>query len=160
MHRLGPSTSSLEDVGSTTADLLWKRISRADICPGSSSLEAWRNARWIRARVRGRTVRVLPVLGYRKALLLHDVHHLVTGYSTSFRGELELAAWELRTGGCAWNGFFWVDRVLAVALGLLCCPRRIRAAWKSGRGQVNLYGRQPDDVLALDLEELRRLTGR
>jgi len=50
----------------------------------------------------GRTVPIKPMLvQQQQRLLLHDVHHLVTGYDTSFRGELELAAWELASPGCA-----------------------------------------------------------
>ena len=40
------------------------------------------------------------------------------GYSTKLVGELELAAWELASGGCGLNLFFWLDRFLALALGL------------------------------------------
>ena len=88
-------------MSASTAEVLWDHIRDDDLCPGATSLAAWREVRWIRARIRGCAVPVLPVLGYRDALLLHDVHHVVTGYGTALPGELELAAWELASGGCA-----------------------------------------------------------
>jgi ubiquinone biosynthesis protein Coq4 len=30
---------------------------------------------------------------------LHDLHHLVTGYPTDWKGELEISAWEI-AGSC------------------------------------------------------------
>src|SRR6478752_6208121 len=34
-----------------------------------------------------------------KAVKVHDLHHIVTGYRTNFVGELEISAWEIG-GGC------------------------------------------------------------
>jgi len=143
-------------MSASTAEVLWEHVRDADLCPGSSSLAQWRNVRWIRARVRGRAVPILPVIGYRDALVLHDVHHAVTGYGTALAGELELAAWELASGGCGWSVFFWIDRLGAVLVGLPFLPRRMLRAFRAGRGCRNLYGRSVDEILALEFEELAR----
>ena len=144
-------------MSTTTADVLWEHVRRDDLCPGSTSLEEWLEVRWIRVRIRGRAVPFLPVIGYRRALILHDVHHAVTGYGTSLRGELELAAWELASGGCSWSVFFWIDRVLAVVLGLVLMPRRTVRAARAGLGCRNLYGRRPATILALDFDVVQNL---
>jgi len=34
----------------------------------------------------------------KKALPLHDFHHILTGYGTNWIGEAEIGAWELRAG--------------------------------------------------------------
>ena len=34
----------------------------------------------------------------RKAVLKHDVHHLVTGYPSILKGEAEISAWEIASG--------------------------------------------------------------
>ena len=35
----------------------------------------------------------------KRAVKIHDLDHLVTGYATDRVGELEIAAWELASGG-------------------------------------------------------------
>ncbi|MCP3919004.1 MAG: hypothetical protein GY711_25955 [bacterium] len=63
----------------STGDALWEHVRKADLCPGATSLEAWTRVRWIRTRIGDRAVPILPVIGYRNALLLRDVHHVITG---------------------------------------------------------------------------------
>ena len=115
----------------TAQDALSSFFVAQGILREGSAVEDWIGDRWY--RIGG--IPVLPLVGKIKhSLILHDVHHLVTGYDTSWTGELELAAWELASGGCGLNLFFWLDRFLALALGLFVCPRRLwRAAsrgWK------------------------------
>jgi hypothetical protein len=143
----------------STAEVLWQHVQEDDLCPGSDSLEEWLAVRWIRVRIRGRAVPLIPVVGYRDALLLHDVHHALTGYDTSLCGELELAAWELASGGCRSSIPFWIDRLLALLLGLVLVPRRMLRAARAGRPCKNLYGERPARILALDFDEVRRRVG-
>ena len=142
----------------TTADVLWEHVQRDDLCPGAESFEAWLDVRWIKARIGGRAVPVLPVIGYRNSLTLHDVHHVLTGYDTNWRGELEIAAWELGSGGCARYYLYWIDRFIFVAIGMLLIPRAVLGAYRRGREHRNLYARTPEDVLDSDLEETLRAT--
>jgi len=142
-----------------TRTVLWTHVRDHDLCPGARSLEEWRKVRWIRVRIRGRAIPFLPVIGYRNALVLHDVHHTLTGYSTRLVGELELAAWELASGGCGWSVLFWVDRLVAVVLGLVLAPLRTFRAFRRGLACRNLYRRSVDEVLRSDHTELRRDVG-
>jgi len=66
--------------------------------------EKWLDDRWYRLPLGGRPVRVFPLLfGLKESVTLHDLHHLVSGYDTSWRGEHEVAAWEIGSGGCGWR---------------------------------------------------------
>ena len=112
---------------------------------------------WIWARVGKLAVPVLPVVLVKSSLIQHDIHHIVTGYGTSLKEELALAAWELASGGCGWDLLYWIDRLIACALGLLWTPRALFAAMRRGRHHKNLYGMQRERLLASDFDELRQL---
>src|SRR5215470_7236628 len=57
--------------------------------------------------------------GRRKAVRLHDLHHVLTEYPTTWRGEAEISAWEIASGGLHryWAG--WVLDLMNLAQGLL-----------------------------------------
>lgn len=120
------------------------------------SIDDWLADDWLRARIGGHLVRVFPKWGYKKALILHDTHHVVTGYGTDLPGELALASWELGSGGCGLSLFFWIDRIFALLLGLVFMPRRMLAAFRAGTRCRNLYGRDPQEVLAAELDDVRK----
>ena len=105
-------------------------------------------------RVGGR--RMFKLGGIKTSLMLHDIHHLVTGYDTDLQGELEIAGWELGSGGCANHKFMWLDRGFTFLLALVTSPRALFRAFRRGRGSRNLYRADLDEILALDVEELRR----
>ena len=74
----------------------------------------------------------------RKAVPLHDLHHLATGYDTSWKGEAEIAAWELASG-CSSYRAAWLLNLLAFPLGLMIAPVRTWRAFRRGRSSGNLY---------------------
>ena len=78
---------------------------------------------WIALPVFGRNVLFFPTLGKWGAVPLHDVNHILSGCDTSWRGELEIAAWELASGGCGWHLLYWIDRISFVAFGLVVASR-------------------------------------
>jgi hypothetical protein len=138
-----------------TSTALWNHVRENDLCPGADSLQEWQNVNWIKVRIGGKAIPIFPVIGYREALHLHDVHHLLTGYSTRLDGELELAAWEIASGGCHRHIVMWIDRLLACLLAFVFLPRRAARAWKRGWRCKNAYRLRTRDVLAMDLDELR-----
>jgi len=73
----------------------------------------------------------------KRALPLHDFHHILTGYGTNWVGEAEIGAWELRAG-C--NSFitYWLNG-WGVVIGMFMSPRRVWRAFRSARGQHTLY---------------------
>ena len=137
----------------TGEDALSRFFVEQGLWPEGSSVTDWIGDRWL--RIGG--IRVLPLVGgIKESLILHDLHHVLTGYDTSWTGELELAGWELGSGGCGRPLFFWFDRLGALAIGLLTVPRRTIQALRRGRSERNLYGRRSAEVLASEVSELGR----
>lgn len=95
----------------------------------------------------------------RRALPLHDLHHVATGYGGGLGGEAQIGAWELRCG-CPNAAAFVLD-ALAVMLGCWVAPARTWRAWRRARGQRTLYrhGRAVEELLDLSVGELRLLLG-
>src|SRR5688500_10311930 len=94
--------------------------------------EAGYTSRWVALPVGSLQV-YFPNTGPRKrAVVLHDLHHVATGYSTTWRGEAEIAAWEL-AAGCGRYWAAWGLNLGAAALGLVIAPRRTLRAWRRGR---------------------------
>ena len=73
-----------------------------------------------------------------RAVRLHDLHHVATGYDTDLAGEAEIAAWEIASG-CAGFAAAWILNLYALAIGLLVAPARTRRAFARGRRSGNLY---------------------
>ena len=76
----------------------------------------------------------------KRAVRLHDLHHVATGFGTDPAGEFEISAWEIRRG---LRGLRWFVRSLVTGgalAGLLYCPRRALAAWRAAQGRgVTLF---------------------
>ncbi len=93
------------------------------------------------------------------AVRFHDLHHVLTGYATDFRGECEIGAWEVASG-CGRFGAAWVLNLFALAHGLPVWPGRILRAFARGRRGRNLYRQQYDDaLLEREVEPVRRELG-
>ena len=81
----------------------------------------------------------LPNFGWRRrAIDAHDVHHLLTGYPCTAKGELLIAAWEWGAGRFPhWGATLFCGPL--VLAGLAWMPRRTLAAWRHGRRCRSLY---------------------
>ncbi|HYH08788.1 MAG TPA: hypothetical protein VEK11_17170 [Thermoanaerobaculia bacterium] len=118
--------------------------------------------RWVKLKVRGVTVIAFPNTAARlRSVKLHDIHHVLTGYDTSWAGEAEIGAWELASG-CRDHYAAWVLNFGAVAIGAVLCPRRVWAAFQRGRRSGNLYSgnfsEQLLDRTVADLQQSLDLT--
>ena len=81
----------------------------------------------------------LPDFGWRRrALRAHDLHHLMTGYPMTMRGEFQLAAWEVGAGRYPHWGATMMCAPL-ILVGLLWSPRAIWRAYRAGCGSRSLY---------------------
>ncbi len=74
----------------------------------------------------------------KKALIYHDIHHLVTGYNGNWKGEVAISAWEV-SSGCGKYSAAWALDLAGFALGLFIYPERVFKAFIRGRRTQNLY---------------------
>lgn len=114
-------------------------------------------ARTWRCRLGPVTLR-LPNFGWRRdAIFRHDLHHVITGYPCTMRGEFQMAAWEFAAGRYPHPAAtaFCAPLVLA---GLLWSPGSIWRAFLAGRRSRSLYGRElTEELLRSPLAEWRAL---
>lgn len=101
---------------------------------------------WVPTKVWKLTLEVPNTDGRRRAVRLHDLHHVLTGYQTTWTGEAEIAAWELASGCFRWPAAT-VLNTGALAVGLVIAPLRVARAWSRGRQTENLYGEDGVDHL-------------
>ncbi len=118
-------------------------------------------ARWV-ALVKGPIPIGFPNLASRvRAVRCHDIHHLVTGYSTHWLGEGEISTWELASG-CRDYFAAWVLNLGGMMIGLLISPRATFRAFVRGRHSANLYHRAQgidDELLDMPVRQLRAELG-
>jgi len=100
----------------------------------------------------------------QRAIRLHDLHHVVTGYGTDPAGEAEISAWELRRGVGIFSTFVKGIVVSGALFGLVHSPLRTVAAWKAGWSAEGV-GLQPAtmeryaELMQMKVGELRRVYG-
>lgn len=100
---------------------------------GGDSLE------WVPLKLWKLTVKIPNTEGRRKAVRIHDLHHVLTGYDTTLAGEAEIGAWELASGCLRWPAAT-VLNLSILAIGLVIAPVRLARAWARGSQTKNLYG--------------------
>lgn len=83
---------------------------------------------------------------YARAMRLHDLHHVVTGYRTDGSGEFEIAAWELGSG-CASHVMAWIFDLFGMGVGGMIWPRATLSAYRAGLDSRNLFIERYDEVL-------------
>ena len=91
-----------------------------------------------------------------RAVRLHDLHHVATGYDTSVLGEAEIGAWEI---GSSCRGFVaaWILNLYAMVLGFWIDPGAVFRAFVRGRRSGNLYaGVWEEALLEKRVGELRQ----
>jgi len=95
-------------------------------------------APWVKFRIGPVVIPVPNTAARKEALPLHDLHHIATGYDTSWRGEGEIAAWELGAG-CGRYAAAWMLNLAAIWVGIAIAPRRTWRAFWRGRRTRTLY---------------------
>lgn len=96
----------------------------------------------------------------KKALILHDIHHIVTGYKSDWQGEAEIAAWEVSTG-CGDYSAAWVLDTGGIAMGIMFYPVKTFKAFVRGRRTTNLYlsNYRKEDLVNLSIREVQDKLG-
>jgi len=137
------------------ADASSVRDARAQYFAANGFSEASYRDAWVRFKIGPFPVAFPNTASRRRAIPLHDLHHVATGYATTLIGEAEIGAWEIG-GSCTDHWAAWVLNASAFAYGALLAPRRVYRAFMRGRHSRNLYrlGWQ-DSLLDLTVGELR-----
>src|SRR5690606_29660158 len=100
--------------------------------------EAGYRDRWVWLRAGPLRIPLYNSRARVRAVKLHDLHHVATGYATTWTGEAEIAAWEL-AGGCGRHYAAWLLNLAALAVGAVIAPRRVARAFARGRRSATLY---------------------
>jgi hypothetical protein len=112
--------------------------------------------RWIKVKVWRIPIWLPNTAGRVKAVKLHDLHHVLTEYPTTWRGEAEISAWEVGAGGlqCYYAG--WILDLMNIAQGLVVNPRGVYRAFMRGRRNSNLFATEfSDELLCREVGEYR-----
>lgn len=133
------------------------RAARAQYFAANGFSDAGYTARWISLGKLGPIPVGFPNTASRKrAIPLHDLHHVATGYATTWIGEAEIAAWEI-AGGCTDHWAAWVLNAGGFSYGIMLAPRRIYRAFMRGRKSRTLYHLGWDDsLLDITVADLRQ----
>jgi len=94
----------------------------------------------------------------KKAVPFHDLHHVVTGYTTDFRGEVEISAWEIGAG-CKTVWFAWMINLGGLLAGMMIAPRATARAFARGLDSHTLYGESYDALLEQRVEDVKTRLG-
>jgi len=113
--------------------------------------------RWIKVKVWRIPIWLPNTAGRVRAVKLHDIHHVLTEYPTTWRGEAEISSWEVGSGGLHKYYAGWLLDLLNIAQGLVVNPVGVYRAFMRGRGNKNLFLREfDDDILDHQVGEYRR----
>ena len=82
------------------------------------------------------------------AVKLHDIHHILTGYTAFFKGETEIGAWEI-AAGCGKYKIAWFLNFSSFLYGIFLYPRGLYKAFMRGRRAATTlyYGTPYDEAL-------------
>jgi hypothetical protein len=99
---------------------------------------------------------VLPNFAWRrKAIEAHDLHHVLTGYPCTIRGEVQMAAWEFGAGPMP-HPMATLFCLPLVIVGLLSMPQTTFMAFVLGRRSFGFHGSQiSPQILAAPLHTSR-----
>lgn len=112
--------------------------------------------RWVKLRAGPLSIYFPNTKARVRAVRLHDLHHVLTEYDTTWSGEAEIGAWEI-AAGCGRYYAAWVLNLNAFAIGLVLAPRAVYRAFMRGRGNGNLYaGVFEEGLLSQVVGEARR----
>lgn len=89
---------------------------------------------------------------------LHDIHHIVTGNNTTWKGESAVSSWEVASGG--WDKLYvpWLLTLWAMGLGVLFYTTTTLNAFKKGLTMKNALtsGLTKNEINALTVDQLQK----
>ncbi|MGD9762791.1 MAG: hypothetical protein AB7V27_03655 [Candidatus Binatia bacterium] len=116
--------------------------------------------RWVRLGIGPVALYFPNAAGRKHAVKLHDLHHVLTGYPTTWTGEAEIAAFEIASG-CRRFAWAWGLNIGGLVIGLAIAPRATFCAFVRGRHAGNLYrhGELRDALLECSVRDTRHALG-
>ena len=98
---------------------------------------------------------------HQRAIRLHDLHHVATGFGTDLAGEAEISAWEVRGGLRGLGVYVSSIVVLGAMMGLFVAPRRTVRAFHAAANARSLWTMDVPyaDLLRMTVLQLRALVG-
>lgn len=118
------------------------------------------NDRWFYLTFGPVHVPVPNTKGRRAIVYLHDIHHMILGYDTSWKGEAMVSAWEIATGmGKLWTG--WLLSASVFVVGVWVFPKATFRAFVQGRRSRGVIAlrQSKEALLAQSIPQLRQATG-
>lgn len=96
---------------------------------------------------------------HQRAIRLHDLHHVATGFGTDHAGEAEISAWQARRGLRAAGAYVTTIVLGNALLGVVFAPQRTWAALRSPGAGGSLFNMTVDYESLLDrtVGELREM---
>jgi hypothetical protein len=101
---------------------------------------------WVKFKVGGVPIAFPNHPARVRAVRIHDLHHILTGYDTSFQGEAEISAFEIGAS-CADYAAAWLLNLSTFFVGLFTNPRTVFSAFRRGRRCRSLYHQPFDEEL-------------
>jgi hypothetical protein len=112
------------------------------------------DSKWTDASFLGIRFAVPNTAAHRRGIMLHDLHHVATGFGTDLTGEGEISAWELR-GLRGLDAYVTSIVLLATIAGVLRSPLRAWAAFRSPGRTLFDDAINYEQVLEMTVGELR-----
>lgn len=96
---------------------------------------------------------------HRRAIRLHDLHHVATGFGTDHAGEAEISAWQARRGLRAAGMYVTAIVMTNALLGAVFAPRRTLVALRTASAGGSLFSMTVDyeSLLERTVGELREM---
>jgi len=99
---------------------------------------------WFNVHIGPMTIRLPNPPARRRAVVMHDINHIVTGYNTTFsEGEMSIAAFEVGAG-CGRLAIVWFINLSLLAIALVVHPRVAFAGFVRGRRSASIYANVKD----------------
>ena len=112
-----------------------------------------RSDKWVYILLGGLRIPYFPAAPLRHFLTIHDLHHLISGYSTNLRDEIYLIGWELTSGGWGRHNWWYFAKTIHLIWMFVLSPVRMWTALKNGAKQHNLYSFELNELLAMEYED-------
>jgi hypothetical protein len=92
----------------------------------------------------------------KRAIRLHDLHHVLAQYGTDWTGESEIGAFEIGAG-CGKHWAAWFLNASAMSFGVFIAPRATYRGYVRGRHASSLYdGEWREELLDENTGEMRK----